>query len=654
MNEASTGNCEALRQERDRLLVGLSSVSEAVIMTDRAGKIIFMNDGAESMSGWSDDALGEPLGSVVRILDEESREAVELPGGRDLGGDHPHHLDPADPADPADRSAGPRVFVARDGTERAVTVRAAPLANDRGEVDGAVLVFRDISRRRDSERALQRAVWYTNDIIATLREPFLVLNRDLRVETANRSFYAHFEVSPEETENRLVFDLGNGQWDIPGLRKLLDEVLTRTEPIDDYEVDHRFPDLGRRTMLLNARPFPPDSTNPELILLAMEDVSALRERAEELVEIDRRKNEFLATLAHEIRNPMAPIRSAFQIVRMSGMEGAGVRTATEMGERQVELMVRLVDDLLDVSRISRGEIAIRRERVELASCLRHAAESIAPYCGALDHTLTITVPAQPIYLDADPVRLDQVVVNLLINACKYTENGGRISLSVEQEGGFAVIRVKDSGIGIAPEQLSRIFDLFVQVDTTLERSAGGLGVGLALVRHLVEKHEGTVEVDSAGVGMGSEFVVRLPVVTPVCLAAGKDPLEDAMSPASCRILVVDDNRDAATSLAVLLGFAGYEAHTAFGGLEAIEAVAKDRPDVILLDLGMPKMNGYEVCRRVREQPGGEQIAIIAVSGWGRDEVREKSRDAGFRAHLIKPVDLTALREMLTDLLPAES
>ncbi|TVP44637.1 MAG: PAS domain S-box protein [Gemmatimonadales bacterium] len=499
MTEPSTEENESSQLERDRLLAGLSSVSDAVIMTDREGRIVFLNPVAEVLSGWTQDAVGEPVAGVVRILDEQSRQAVELPtmqALRDNG---------------AVRSARPRVFVGADGTERAVTLSGFPFAKDQGEVKGAVLVFRDISLRRGSERALQQAVWYTNDIIATLREPFLVLDRDLRVETANRAFYAHFGVSPEETEDRLVFELGNGQWDIPGLRKLLDEVLSRTEPINDYEVDHTFPDLGRRTMLLNARPFPPESRNPTLILLAMEDVSAMRERAEELVESDRRRNEFLATLAHEIRNPLAPIRSALQIVRLSGMEGKGVRTATEMGERQVELMVRLVEDLLDVSRISRGEIALRRERVELGSCLRHAVESVAPSCQERDHTLSVTVPAQPIYLNADPVRLDQVVVNLLVNACKYTERGGRIALSVEQDGEFAVIRVTDSGIGIAPDQLARIFDLFVQVDTTLERSAGGLGVGLALVRHLVEQHEGTVEVESAGIGRGSEFVVRLPV-----------------------------------------------------------------------------------------------------------------------------------------------
>ena len=295
--------------------------------------------------------------------------------------------------------------------------------NDKGEVAGVVLVFRDITERRKTERALAKALAYADDIIATLREPFVVLDSDLRVKTANRSFYDSFQVSKEETENRLVYDLGNGQWDIPGLRKLLDEVLSRNQSVHDFEVEHSFPELGRKTMLLNARPFPPDSKHPELILLAVEDVSALRERADELAEASRHKDEFLATLAHELRNPLAPIRNAVQYLGMEGLTERDVKTARDVIARQVAVMVRLIDDLLDVSRISRNKLDIRKERVELAAVVESAVESSRPLIQQCGHELTVSLPPQPLHLDADPIRLAQVFLNLLNNAAKYTKRG---------------------------------------------------------------------------------------------------------------------------------------------------------------------------------------------------------------------------------------
>ena len=309
--------------------------------------------------------------------------------------------------------------------------------------------IRDITERRKTERALAKALAYADDIIATLREPFVVLDGDLRVKTANRSFYDSFHVSKEETENRLVYDLGNGQWDIPGLRKLLDEVLSRNQSVHDFEVEHSFPTLGRKTMLLNARPFPPDSKHPELILLAVEDVSALRERADELAEANRHKDEFLATLAHELRNPLAPIRNAVQYLGMEGLKEPDVKTARDVIARQVTVMVRLIDDLLDVSRISRNKLDIRKQRVELAAVVESAVESSRPLIQQCGHELTVSLPPQPVHLDADPIRLAQVFSNLLNNAAKYTKRGGHIWLTAEQEGSDAVVRVRDNGIGIA-------------------------------------------------------------------------------------------------------------------------------------------------------------------------------------------------------------
>jgi two-component system, chemotaxis family, CheB/CheR fusion protein len=508
---------------------------------------------------------------------------------------------------------------------------------------------RDITQRMEAERALTRALIYADDIIATLREPFLVLDSDLRVKTANRSFYDSFHVSKDETENQFVYDLGNGQWDIPALRTLLDQVLSSSESVHDFEVEHSFPALGRKTMFLNARPFPPDSKHPELILLAVEDVSTIRERADELAEADRRKDEFLAMLAHELRNPLAPIRNAAQVLQHSECAEETVRSASVMIERQVGQMVRLVDDLLDVSRLNRGKIILRRARIELASHIYHAVEAARPIYKSMGLELTVALPPTPIYLNADPTRLTQVLGNLLNNACKFSDKGGRISLAVEEEDGQAVIRVKDTGIGIATEQLSRIFDMFTQVDTSLERSVTGLGIGLTLVKSLVEMHEGTVEVSSPGLGQGSEFVVRLPVLTVMPESPPQKTLDAPPPTTGHRILIVDDNRDAATTLAMLLKWTGNKTYTAYDGVEALEAAANFQPDIVLLDIGLPKLNGYEVARKIREQPWGQNIIIVALTGWGQEDDRQKSKDAGFNAHLVKPVEQSVLMKLLAEL-----
>ncbi|HUE69334.1 MAG TPA: chemotaxis protein CheB [Pirellulaceae bacterium] len=525
------------------------------------------------------------------------------------------------------------------------------VSNVYGEDGDAVIQcnVRDITKRRETERALAKALIYADDIIATLREPFVVLDSDLRVKTANRSFYDSFHVSKDETENQFVYDLGNGQWDIPALRTLLDQVLSRNESVHDFEVEHSFPALGQKTMLLNARPFPPDSEHPELILLAVEDVSAMRERADELAEANRRKDEFLAMLAHELRNPLAPIRNAAQVLRHSEGTGETVRSASAMIERQVGQMVRLVDDLLDVSRINQGKIELRRGRIELASHVHHAVEAARSMYKSMGHDLTVTLPPKPIYLNADPTRLTQVLGNLLNNACKFTDKGGRISLAVEEEDGRAVIRVQDTGIGIAADQLPRIFDMFTQVDTSLERSVSGLGIGLTLVKSLVEMHDGTVEVSSAGLGHGSEFVVRLPVLA-VTPESPPEPTTDAPPMTTGRrILVVDDNRDSAISLAMLLKCTGNETHTAYDGVEAVEAAAKFQPEVVFLDIGLPKLNGYEVARKIREQPWGQDMVLVALTGWGKEEDRQKSKEAGFNAHLVKPLEQSVLMKLLAEL-----
>jgi signal transduction histidine kinase/ActR/RegA family two-component response regulator len=374
-----------------------------------------------------------------------------------------------------------------------------------------------------------------------------------------------------------------------------------------------------------------------------------RERAEEaLREADRRKSEFMAMLAHELRNPLAPIRNALQILRLTPSDGKAGQPPMDMIERQVGQLVRLVDDLLDVSRISRGKIELRTERVELASVVDHAVEAARPHCESMGHELTVTLPPKPVNVNGDPIRLAQAVGNLLNNACKFTEKGGRIWLTLEREGEQATIRVRDNGIGIAADQRGHIFKMFAQVETSLERTHTGLGIGLTLVKTLVEMHGGTVEAGSAGVGQGSEFVVRLPIL----VETPKPPPEStvtAPTPTTARrILVVDDNADSAESLAMLLKLTGNETHTAYDGLQAVKAAATLRPDVVLLDIGLPKLDGYEAARKIREQPWSKGLVLVALTGWGQDEDRQKSREAGFNAHLVKPVDHAALMKVLAD------
>ncbi len=372
---------------------------------------------------------------------------------------------------------------------------------------------------------------------------------------------------------------------------------------------------------------------------------ALRQYAAELSEADRRKNEFLAMLAHELRNPLAPINNIVQVLKTTGANDPVLASALPMMERQTSHMVRLLDDLLDASRVSRGQIELRKQPVELASAVHHAIEASRPAIDLAGHRLNHTLPAEPIFLDADPARMTQVLSNLLNNACKFTGTGGSIALIVERAGGQAIIRVRDSGIGIARDQLLRIFDLFVQVDTAIERSVSGLGIGLALVRNLVEMHDGTIEAHSPGLGHGSEFVVRLPIMAVAANVASAPPAASGPAPGR-RILVVDDNQDSATSFALLLELAGNETYTAFDGAAALEVASKVKPDALLLDIGLPKLNGYEVCRRIRGEPWGKTIVIVAMTGWGQDDDRRKTREAGFDSHLVKPVDVEALNALL--------
>jgi PAS domain S-box-containing protein len=612
-----------------------------------------------------------------------------------------------------------------------------------------------------------------DDILDTVREPLLVLDADLRVRRANRSFYKTFQVTQEDTDGRLVYNLGNRQWDIPALRRLLEEILPQNTTFDDFEVVQNFESIGRKVMLLNARRVYRESNHSESILLAIEDITARRrlederaeletrftslvknirdhsiftldpeghitswnteaekilryteeevlgqhfsiiftpedreagvpaqelataisegraederwharkggerfwalgivtptmdangahtgfskilrdmtdrKRAEEsLQQADKRKDEFLATLAHELRNPLAPIRNGLQLLKLT-TDPTTWEKAREMMERQLGQMVRLVDDLLDISRITRNKLELRKAPVELWAVVQSAVETARPQIEAQGHTLTVTLPPQPIHLNADLTRLAQVFWNLLNNSAKYTEPGGRISLTAEREGNEAVVTVRDNGIGIPAESLPGLFEIFSQVDRSLERAQGGLGIGLALVKGLTKAHGGRVEARSEGVGRGSTFIVRLPVTQ---RRPPADKQADASQPvANGRILIVDDNRDGAASLAMLLTVMGNETRSAHDGLEAVDLAEAFRPDLIVLDIGLPKLNGYDACRRIREKEWARDTLIVAATGWGQDDDRRRSKEAGFDHHLVKPVDAAELNRLLAE------
>jgi PAS domain S-box-containing protein len=376
----------------------------------------------------------------------------------------------------------------------------------------------------------------------------------------------------------------------------------------------------------------------------------LRRRAEEIAAADRRKDQFLAMLAHELRNPLAPIRNSVELMRQAETLDPSFQPSREMVERQVKNLARLVDDLLDVSRITQGSIRLRKEVVDLNTILERAVDATRPLIESRAHDLALSLPPESIRLEADPTRLEQIVANLLNNAAKYTMPGGRLSLSATRDGKEAVIRVRDNGIGVPPDVLGRVFEPFVQSDGSLARSEGGLGIGLTLVRSLVEMHGGRVEAHSPGLGQGSEFVVRLPVRVPQTAEALAPSSETAPRPLArpVRVLVVEDNIDAAESLATLLRVWGHDVQVVHDGLQALDTAREQRPEVVLLDIGLPGLDGYQVARRLRDEVGLDTSLLVAMTGYGQPEDRRRSREAGIHHHFVKPVEPLVLRNLLAD------
>jgi PAS domain S-box-containing protein len=755
---------------RGLLQVTLRSIGDAVITTDKDGRVTYLNAVAESLTGWmQQDALRQPLDSVFRIVNEQTRRLVESPATKALREGVVVGL------------ANHTVLIQKNGRELAIDDSAAPIRDEFGEVSGCVLIFRDVSAQRRLEqdkasqlqaaRFLASIVESSDDAIVSKSLEGIIQSWNAAAErlfgyTAEQAVGRHISlvIPPERIaeEDRILASLRAGQriehfeterqrsdgqrisvsltispirdaegtvigaskivrditdrkradaeqqkfvtlienstdfigiCDLDGMPLFVNRAGLKMVGLDDMERARRtsvrsffFPeDQSRvmqeffpsvlekghgeievrfrhfktgeaRWMTYKVLTLPDAAGRPVALATVSQDVTerkrledSLRRVAADLSEADRRKNEFLAMLAHELRNPLAPISHAIQALRFAESDRTSVHAATKMLERQVGQMVRLVDDLLDMSRISRGKIELRKDRIELAPIVSQAAEATRALYKSMNHELTVTLPPHPIYLDADPARLTQVVGNLLNNACKFTDSGGHVWVTVEQDRAHAVIRVRDNGIGIAADQLPRLFEMFMQVDTSQERSREGLGIGLTLVKTLVEMQDGTVEAHSEGPGRGSEFVIRLPTVTEMPRPLPRETTAEPLPAVPRRILVVDDNEDAAEWLATVLRLHGHETHVAHDGLEAVTAAEQIRPDAVLLDIGLPRLDGYGACRRIRAQSWGRDLLLVALTGWGQDEDRQKSRDAGFDAHLVKPVDDEALLKLLASL-----
>lgn len=551
----------------------------------------------------------------------------------------------------------PVLILARPGADSAAVAQAMDLLGNVTVLERPIRVAALVSAARTSLRARRRQ-YQARDQLEQLERS----EGELRDFFDNAAVGLHWVGSDgivlrvNQTElDMLGYErseyLGRHISDFHADRQVIDDILcrlTRGETLHEYPARLRRKDGTIKDVLIDSsvlwehgrfvhtRCFTRDVTD--------------RKRAEDaLKEADRRKDEFLAMLAHELRNPLAPIRNSLHILRMTGGNDPASGRVGEMMERQVGHMVRLVDDLMEVSRITRGMIELRKEPISVAAVVRSAVETSRPLIEGARHRLDVRIPVEPLLLEGDPVRLTQVIANLLNNASKYTNEAGRITLSVDAENAQAVITVRDNGAGIPREMLPRVFDLFTQIDHAPGRTQGGLGIGLTLVKRLAEMHGGSVEAHSEGVGKGSEFIVRLPLakVRSDATPQRAEAFGAVLSPR--QVLVVDDNRDAAESLAMLLRLMGADVRVAFGGPAAIKMLATFHPSAVLLDIGMPGMDGYEVARLIRAEPGLDDVLLIALTGWGQEEDRRRSEKAGFDHHLIKPADVGALETLFLSL-----
>lgn len=528
--------------------------------------------------------------------------------------------------------------------------RVLPYRTEDDRIDGVCITFHDVSAQKRAAAESEEARRFAEAIIRSSRTPMLVLDAGLRVVMANREFFETFQVGKDETVGKRVYELGNHQWDMPGLRVLLEEVLPREKDIRNYDVEYAFETIGWRAMRLNASIIA-TAGRDNLILVALEDITdlrnaeaAARRRAEALLEDHRRKDEFLAMLGHELRNPMAALTSGIELVRRSSADAARVEQVGATMARQTRRITAMLDQLLDVSRVISGKLELARDAVDVTDVVRSAIDTVTPMVESARQVLTVSLPPEGSMLVlGDGLRLAQVVENLLVNASKYTESRGHIWVTAGATDESVHISVRDTGIGMDPDFLEHAFELFTQAPRGLDRAKGGLGLGLPIVRSLVALHGGQVEARSDGLGKGCELVVTLPRLRSGRVTQTPDvDLRPRAIPAR-RVLVVEDEEDTATMLMDILALEGQDVRVAHDGASALEVARQFHPDVVLLDLGLPATDGYEVAATLRGEHGKDML-LVAMTGYQRDA--ERLEASGFDEHLLKPLDLDRLLDLL--------
>jgi PAS domain S-box-containing protein len=617
---------DALRRQSETLEVTLASIGDAVIVTNARGDVTFMNSVAAELTGWSGaQALGQPLSKVFPIVNERTRRPLDNPVAKVLQTGGIIGL------------ANHTILVRPDGREVPIDDSAAPIRLPSGDLFGVVLIFRDITEQR---RAEHTRAWLAA-IIESSDDAIVSKTLDGTITSWNAGAARLFGYTPEEMIGKPVTTIIP-----PELQEEERAILARLsadEPVRHFDTVRLAKDGHRVDISLTVSPI----RDADGIVVGASKVArdiSDRKRAERaLLDANRRKDEFLATLAHELRNPLAPIRNAVELLGRLPIEAAA-RSASDIIDRQLRQMTHLVDDLLDVSRITAGRVRLQIEPLNLGATVAMAIETCRPALDAAGHELVADLPHDPIFVNGDRVRLPQVFSNILNNAVKYTPPGGRIEVHVSRDGAGAVVRIRDTGIGIPAAMLDYVFELFAQVDRSYDRTGGGLGLGLTLAKRLVEMHGGSIEARSEGAGRGSEFSVRL-----MTTELQPRPERTDHTPASAsrrRVLIADDNQDAAVSLAMLLKMMGHETQVVADGVAALEAAETFRPEVVLLDIGMPRLDGYATVRELRTKPWASQTLFIALTGWGQEADRQRAREAGFHHHLVKPAEPNALSALL--------
>ncbi len=662
----------------------VKSSDDAIYSRDLQGRILSWNSGAERLYGYeADEIIGQPIQLITPADKSEPERAIVE---RICFYERVEHFE--------------TVRLTKDGRRVDISLSMSPILNSSGQIVGISKIARDITAQKEAERAFvalkdtlaqQLAdLWRLHEMcvrLSTTLELEPILNETLGTAVALEGTDLGLLSLCDSEQDTLRVGASCGFSDEflravesvpPGSgccgtcfaqRQRIIVEDTETDPLfEPYRklarqagsrAVHSTPLITRSGKLVGVlsthfrQPHRPSDREIHLIDLCARQAVDFIENAQlyaQLREADRRKDEFLATLAHELRNPLAPISNALHILHLSGDMPPATQRVCEIMEQQCNHLVRLVEDLLEVSRFTRGKIDLRKEPVELARVIQSAVDTSRPLIEAAGHQLAISISPEVITLEADPVRLAQIISNLLNNSAKYTEPGGQIWLSAQREGTEVTISVRDTGMGIPAEMLPRVFDMFAQVDPTLKRSQGGLGIGLTLAKNLVQMHGGQIEARSDGLGKGSEFVIRLPVLSAMltAVAAPSPPRTTGPLPVR-RILVVDDTRAAVYILGRLLEALGQEVRTAGSAAAALNMIQQERPDVIISDIAMPKMDGYELAHHLRQMPGMEGVVLVALTGYGQDSDRKHARDSGFDYHLVKPVSLNALQELLATL-----